>query len=166
MQRIPRNPRAKPIVTCLDCGAGRLRSVRDDYEHHFVYEGRKYRVTVRQLPITKCGRCGEISLGQEALAVLLEAEYRHLDLLLPREITSARQRIGLSQRKCAQLLGTGVATLSRWEKGHIRQSRSMDNLLRMALEDEGCRKHLEGIRLRALRRRRSDPAWSGSKTPR
>ena len=161
MHRAARKTQEQSIAICPDCRLGRLRSVRDEYEHHFVYEGRKYCVALRQLSIIRCDRCGEISLDQEALAALLDAEYHHLDLLLPREIASARQRIGLSQRKCAELLGTGIATLSRWEKGHVRQSRSMDNLLRMALEDENCRKHLEGIRLRALHRRRSDSGCRG-----
>ena len=164
MHRTARKTREEPVAICPDCRLGHLRSVRDEYEHHFVYEGRKYCVTLHQLSIIRCDRCSEVSLDQGALAVLLEAEYLHLDLLLPREITSARQRIGLSQRKCAQLLGTGIATLSRWEKGHVRQSRSMDNLLRMALEDENCRKHLEDIHLRALHRRRSDSGSRGQRS--
>ena len=96
-----RRTREEPIAICPDCRHGHLRSVRDEYEHHFVYEGRKYCITLHQLSIIRCDRCGEISLDQGALGILLEAEYLHLGLLLPREITSARQRIGLSQRKCA-----------------------------------------------------------------
>jgi putative zinc finger/helix-turn-helix YgiT family protein len=130
------------VSRCLECGETSVSKVTQDHEHKFTYEGRKYRVQISQLPVIKCGACGQASFDQDALQILLDAEYFRLNILQPREIVEARERNGFSQRGLAALLGIGVATLSRWEKGHLRQSRAMDNLLRLALFDQACREQL------------------------
>jgi len=137
----PSRPANAPSL-CLECGHKSLSKVTQDCEHAFTYEGRAYRVQVCQLPIIKCASCGQVNFDQEALRILLDAEYFHLNILRPGEIVEARKRTGFSQRQLAAFLGIGVATLSRWEKGHLRQSRSLDNLLRLALLDDACREQL------------------------
>src|SRR5205807_353946 len=42
-----------------------------------------------------------------------------------------RERFGPDQRDFAGLTGIGVATLSRWERGRLLQTRAMDRYLRL-----------------------------------
>ena len=42
-----------------------------------------------------------------------------------------REKLGLTQKQFANLLGVGEATISRWESGAMIQSRAMDNFLRV-----------------------------------
>jgi putative zinc finger/helix-turn-helix YgiT family protein len=62
---------------------------------------------------------------------ITEECYRALGLLTPTEIRAARERLGLNQQQLQELLGLGGNTLSRWETGHVYQSRSLDALLRI-----------------------------------
>ena len=55
----------------------------------------------------------------------------HLPLLPPAEIRADLQRIGLTQKAIADLLGIAGATLSRWLTETQIQSRALDNLLRV-----------------------------------
>ncbi len=57
--------------------------------------------------------------------------YRQLGLLTPDEIRAGREKLGLSQQELQELLGLGGNSLSRWENGHVYQSRSHDTLLRI-----------------------------------
>jgi putative transcriptional regulator len=41
----------------------------------------------------------------------------------PEEIQEIRQKLGVTQEKLAQLLGTTVVTVNRWENGKVRPSR-------------------------------------------
>ncbi len=69
MHSTVRKTQKEPIEICPDCRLGHLRTVREAYEHHFVYEGRKYCAALNQLSIIRCDHCGEISLDQAALAL-------------------------------------------------------------------------------------------------
>lgn len=52
-------------------------------------------------------------------------------LLLPEEIVSIRQELGLSQADFEKLLGVGPKTVVRWEKGTVFQNAATDALLRL-----------------------------------
>jgi putative zinc finger/helix-turn-helix YgiT family protein len=141
------NTRARDQATsevrpCLECRKGRKRRECLDYDHRFTYEGRSYSVRISQLPVIRCNNCEAVSFDQQALQIIDDAECHRLHLLRPAEIVERREQIALTQRQLAKLLGVGLATLVRWEKGHFRQSRSLDNLLRLVLFHEDCRRIL------------------------
>jgi putative zinc finger/helix-turn-helix YgiT family protein len=52
-------------------------------------------------------------------------------LLSPEEIRRSREKLGLTQKQFAALLGVGEATVSRWETGAQIQQRAMDRFLRL-----------------------------------
>jgi HTH-type transcriptional regulator / antitoxin MqsA len=79
-----------------------------------------------------CGTCGEEELPPELVARIEAERYRLEGLLSPTELKDVRARIGLSQRDMAKLLGVGEKTFTRWELGLSSQTKSMDNLIRLA----------------------------------
>ena len=54
-------------------------------------------------------------------------------MLTPEEIREGREKLGLTQKQFANLLGVGEATVSRWETGAQIQQRAMDRFLRACL---------------------------------
>jgi transcriptional regulator with XRE-family HTH domain len=58
---------------------------------------------------------------------------REARLLTPDEIRDGREKLGLTQKQFANLLGVGEATVSRWETGAQIQQRAMDRFLRVCL---------------------------------
>jgi len=81
---------------------------------------------------TECPRCGEQVLPPELVARIEAERYRLEGLLSPTEVREARTRVGLSQVEMARLLGVGDKTYTRWELGLSTQTKSMDNLIRLA----------------------------------
>jgi len=79
-----------------------------------------------------CGSCGEEELPPELVARIEAERYRLEGLLSPLEVQDVRKRVGLSQREMAKLLGVGEKTYTRWELGLSAQTKSMDNLIRLA----------------------------------
>jgi len=79
-----------------------------------------------------CGSCDEEELPPELVARIEAERYRLEGLLSPLEVQDVRKRVGLSQREMAKLLGVGEKTYTRWELGLSAQTKSMDNLIRLA----------------------------------
>jgi putative zinc finger/helix-turn-helix YgiT family protein len=80
----------------------------------------------------ECARCGEHILPPALIARIEAERYRMEGLLSPIEVREARTRIGLTQIEMARLLGVGDKTYTRWELGLSTQTKSMDNLVRLA----------------------------------
>jgi putative transcriptional regulator len=49
-------------------------------------------------------------------------------------VATIRERTGLSQPKCAHLLGVSVRTLQEWEQGRCAPSGAARTLLRIAIK--------------------------------
>jgi len=79
-----------------------------------------------------CDACGEEVLPAELIARVEAERYRIEGLLGPSEVREVRTRMGLSQRDMSKLLGVGDKTYTRWELGLSVQTKSMDNLIRLA----------------------------------
>ena len=55
------------------------------------------------------------------------------NLLTPKEVSDARNKLQLSQKKAARIFGGGPNAFSKYERGEVSQSRSLDNLLRLCV---------------------------------
>jgi putative zinc finger/helix-turn-helix YgiT family protein len=82
-----------------------------------VLDGRAYRVEVPALTVPQCGHCQAVSIDDEADQQISAAFRREARLLTPEEIRQGREKLGLTQKQFAHLLGVGEATISRWETG-------------------------------------------------
>jgi HTH-type transcriptional regulator/antitoxin MqsA len=116
---------------CPSCGHQPLvaQRIRDEFE--YGPDDERITVVAEGVPVLTCPACGETLYGPEAAAVRHQAICRALDLLSPPEIKALRERLGPDQEDFARLTGIGVATLSRWERGRLLQTRAMDRYLRL-----------------------------------
>lgn len=74
-------------------------------------------------------RTGEVYLSGDALEDMDSVKARYLGVLLPSEIKTMRERLGLTQHQMSELLSTDEKTYPRWENGRERPSESMNRLL-------------------------------------
>jgi putative zinc finger/helix-turn-helix YgiT family protein len=95
------------------------------------HDGRAYRVEIPALTVPQCTNCQSISIDDEADQQISAAFRREARLLTPEEIRLGREKLGLTQKQFANLLGVGEATVSRWETGAQIQQRAMDRFLRV-----------------------------------
>jgi putative zinc finger/helix-turn-helix YgiT family protein len=83
--------------------------------------------------VPQCGNFQAISFDDEADRQISAAVRREARVLTPEEIPGGREKLGLTQKQFANLLGVGEATVSRWETGAQIQQRAMDRFLRVCL---------------------------------
>lgn len=128
------------------CGKCRERAVHpttlSSYEAELEHDGRTYHVSLSDLQVFKCERCGAIildDLGDDRLSDALRAA---AGLLQPSEIRAKREALGLKQKELASYLRIAESTLSRWETGAQIQQRAMDALLRIFFEVPEARRML------------------------
>src|SRR5271155_1660255 len=127
---------AVPTPTkCLIC---RERAVSPttlaSYAAEMEHDGRKYALTVADVPVLQCQNCGEIYLDVSANERLSDALRAAAGLLSPTEIREKREGLGLTQKQLASLLRIPEFTLSRWEAGAQIQQGSMDAFLRVIFQ--------------------------------
>ena len=116
---------------CPSCSHQPLvaRRIRDEFE--YGPDDERITIVAEAVPVLACPACGEILYGPEAAAIRHQAICRALGLLSPAEIKALRERLGPDQEDFSRLTGIGVATLSRWERGRLLQTRAMDRYLRL-----------------------------------
>lgn len=78
---------------------------------------------------------GDEVLTSESSKHIDRVHARHRGLMFGPDIRKMRERLGLSQKKLASLLGCGEKTLSRWENGDGHPSLLVNRMLRLL--DEG-----------------------------
>jgi len=104
--------------------------------------GQEFRVKMVGL---KCSTCGFQTIDSEQsgeFTRLVSDVYRQANgLLTSAEIVAARTRLGMNQQQFAEHLGTGPASVKRWEVGKV-QERSMDELIRLKTDPQATRKML------------------------
>jgi putative zinc finger/helix-turn-helix YgiT family protein len=103
------------------------------YATTIEHDGRAYRVEIPALTVPQCKNCRALSIDADADHEISAAFRRHAGLLTPQEIRQGRDKLGLTQKQFANLLGVGEATVSRWETGAQIQQRAMDRFLRVCL---------------------------------
>jgi len=118
---------------CGKCGQKKMQLATVAYATTIEHDGRAYRVEIPALTVPRCGNCQAISIDDEADQQISAAFRREARLLTPEEIREGREKLGLTQKEFANLLGVGEATISRWETGAQIQQRAMDRFLRVCL---------------------------------
>ncbi len=117
---------------CAVCGKGELTEMHETYVFEwpsgFPVKSSRFDDATWWI----CGSCDEEELPPELVARIEAERYRLEGLLSPLEVQDVRKRVGLSQREMAKLLGVGEKTYTRWELGLSAQTKSMDNLIRLA----------------------------------
>ncbi len=116
---------------CGKCGQKEMRLATVPYATTIEHDGRAYRVEIPALTVPQCVNCQALSIDHEADRQISAAFRREARLLAPEEIRQGREKLGLTQKQFASLLGVGEATVSRWETGAQIQQRAMDRFLRV-----------------------------------
>ena len=116
---------------CGKCGQKRMHLATVPYTTTIEHDGRSYRVEVPALTVPQCANCQALSIDDEADQQISAAFRRAAGLLAPEEIRQGREKLALTQKQFASLLGVGEATVSRWETGAQIQQRAMDRFLRL-----------------------------------
>lgn len=128
---------------CATCRQKEVRAATlTSYETTLEHDGRKYPVTLRDVPALQCHNCGTIILGDEADDRLSDALRSAANLLTPGVIRGSREALGLTQKQLAAYLQISESTLSRWETGAQIQQRCMDVLLRLFFGCDQARSYL------------------------
>jgi len=86
---------------------------------------------VDALPVRVCDHCHEEYQTAEADEIIRRQLRNDLGLLQPEQIISERERFGLTQRAMSEATQIPFETISRWENGHVIQSRSSDHHIRL-----------------------------------
>lgn len=116
---------------CGKCGQKQMQLATVSYANTIEHDGRTYRVEIPALTVPRCANCQAISIDDEADRQISSAFRLEARLLTPEEIRNGREKLGLTQKQFASLLGVGEATISRWETGAQIQQRAMDRFLRV-----------------------------------
>lgn len=115
---------------CLNCASGEMLRARKDA----VIEYRGQRAKIRALDGWHCPTCGEIEFAGkegERYAEALEKLRARVDAEEAAELVRIRKKLGLSQRKAAELTGGGVNAFSRYENGKAKPVPAVINLFRL-----------------------------------
>jgi putative zinc finger/helix-turn-helix YgiT family protein len=115
---------------CANCLKDEVYPETMPYSTEVKHDGRRYKLTIPALTIPKCKSCGELIFSNSVDDQIMEALRAQARLLTPEQIKAGRKALGLKSKELAARLGVAAATVSRWEKKMMIQSRAMDNLLR------------------------------------
>jgi putative zinc finger/helix-turn-helix YgiT family protein len=141
-----RKRRDKPFPRlCPNCLKDEVYPETMPYSVEAKHDGRSYRIEVPELRIPKCKACGELIFTNSVDDQIIEALRSRVRILTPQQIKAGRKALGLKSKDLALRLGVAAATLSRWEKGAMIQSRAMDNLLRLYFAVPEARVVLRGV---------------------
>ncbi len=93
-----------------------------------------------------CGfEAGTVESTGNVQHAFAEAYRRKAGLLTGEEIRALRKERGLTQQQLSEIMEVGIASIKRWENGLV-QSKAMDNLLRVRLQDDSCALDVSGKR--------------------
>jgi putative zinc finger/helix-turn-helix YgiT family protein len=130
---------------CPCCKADSLVETTQAVDRAYEYEGDTINVSLPRVPVVRCNACDEVFFGSKADDVLTEEFRRLIKLLSPNRIKELRNELGISAKELGELTGIAPETISRWERGHVIQSRAMDKFLRVTLEVSDARAHLREL---------------------
>lgn len=127
-------------MECAICG-GEANLVTEERE---VFVGKRSAIVEDEFH--RCSVCEEeLYSPEQSRQVMMRASAsirRQMGLLVPSEIRSIRESMGLSQSEFERLLGVGPKTVVRWERGTVFQNRATDVLLRTLRDVAGVAEYL------------------------
>lgn len=130
-------------MTCFECGNGQLQPSRvmmTGSRH-----GESFTVEVDGFQCSSCGFKTVDSEQSVEFTRLISDEYRVAHgRLTSREIRARRTQLGMSQVQFGEYLGTGPASVKRWEAGQI-QDKAMDELIRLKTDPGAARENLKTV---------------------
>lgn len=115
---------------CLNCEQADM--VRCKKDAVIAYRG--HQAIVRALDGWHCQACGEIEFAGkegERYAQALEKLRVKVDAQEAAELVRIRKKLGLSQRRAAEIAGGGVNAFSRYENGKAKPVAAVVNLFRL-----------------------------------
>lgn len=115
---------------CLNCEQADM--VRRKKDAVIAYRG--HQTIVRAMDGWHCPACGEIEFAGkegERYAQALEKLRLKVDAQEAAELARIRKKLGLSQRRAAEIAGGGVNAFSRYENGKARPVAAVVNLFRL-----------------------------------
>lgn len=121
---------------CVECCNGSLLEATIEKTTRIKYEGKPYDILVSDLLVLKCDNCGETYLDNRADRQISRALREHLGLMQPEEILAMREGLELTQAQLAEELKLCPESLSRWENGHVIQSRANNDHLQRFFKHE------------------------------
>lgn len=130
-------------MMCFECQGGSL--VAAEVSMTGTRQAESFTVRLQGF---RCDACGFETIDNEQsgeFTRLISDAYRTAHhLLTGKEIRSRRARLGMSQQEFAVYLGTGSASVKRWELGQI-QDKAMDELIRLKTDLEAARANLKTL---------------------
>ena len=120
-------------VICPECASGRL--VATEYSDSFLYNGKPLEVAGLEKYV--CDTCGADPVfpyqmrRNEQLFADAKRRASGRALLSGSEVREFRDRHYITQQEAAQLFGGGTNAFSKYERGVVVQSESMDRLIRL-----------------------------------
>ena len=127
-----RNKDTIVLKQCPDCGHGGDGALRRQRITHRWIEGvEEEREFEAEIDAVCCAKCGAQVMDEYARLQKHEAWCRATGVLGPRQIRRIRRRLNLTIEQFAKLLGTGSASVGRWERGATVQNVGNDNLMRL-----------------------------------
>jgi putative zinc finger/helix-turn-helix YgiT family protein len=115
---------------CANCLKDEVYPETIPYAVDVKHDGRLHHIEMPQLTVPKCRACGEVIFSNSVDDQIMQALRSQLHLLTPQQIKAGRKALSLKSKDLAEHLGVAAATVSRWEKAMMIQSRAMDNFLR------------------------------------
>lgn len=115
---------------CLNCEQADMVHRKKDA----VIAYRGHQTSVRALDGWHCPACGEVEFAGkegERYALALEKLRLKVDAEEAAELARIRKKLGLSQRRAAEIAGGGVNAFSRYENGKARPVAAVVNLFRL-----------------------------------
>jgi HTH-type transcriptional regulator / antitoxin MqsA len=113
--------------TCRKCGSPLVKHTKKEV---FNYKNKSLSIDASFLKCSKCKT--EIDMNaEERLKQRRRLELSVDGYLTDEDIRRIRKKLGLTQKEMEVKLGVGSKTFARYENLSVRQSRAMDNLLRI-----------------------------------
>lgn len=121
------------MSTCTACNSADIAHLVDT--DMILYKGTQLESLVQY---SLCNSCGREYLSKEDILAseqyAREAKSKSDNLLLPAQVKELRSRLGITQTQAAQLFGGGSNAFSKYERGEVNQSLSMDRLMKLAFK--------------------------------
>lgn len=130
---------------CRHCGKLEVHESTVHHDAKMSHDGRIHEFAIPNLRVPVCRACGELVFTEKVEDQFSDALREHLKLLTPAEMRAALDRLHLTQKDAAEMLGIAEATLSRWLTDVQIQSRAMDNLLRIFFNVPDARTFLQQL---------------------